>query len=321
MKKKRAWKIAALHNLGAVSGAPRDNEAPDFRRELAALLNRHSKENHGGDTPDFILADLLSRMLSAVGETIHKRDQWYGRTPPAAPPSGTPRDGWWTTKGPEVMTLLKRILPPQDFDELTESEWNVALRLYAALSPPAAPAPTPSSRPRIVCLCGSSRFIAETAVVAWELEKEGNIVLAMHLLPQWYTKEASHQAEAEGIAAQMDALHLKKIDMADRVMVVNVGGYYGESTAREVEYARSHGKHVTFLVDNPRAATPPELQQSAPAREATDALREDTLLLVDMVAELHPPHNYDLWRKRITENANRLAALGASAPTNSPEQK
>jgi hypothetical protein len=46
--------------------------------------------------------------------------------------------------------------------------------------------------------------------------------------------------------ALLDELHLRKIDLADRVLVVNPGGYVGESTAREIAYARAAGKAVGF---------------------------------------------------------------------------
>ena len=46
--------------------------------------------------------------------------------------------------------------------------------------------------------------------------------------------------------AVLDALHLRKIDLADRVLVVNPGGYVGESTRREIDYARAAGKPVSF---------------------------------------------------------------------------
>jgi len=131
----------------------------------------------------------------------------------------------------------------------TQSEVVLARALQ-----PAAGVSEDTARPEIVCLCGSSRFIDVTAVLAWELEKEGKIVLAMHLLPQWYTAEADHQAEHEGIAAAMDTLHLRKIDLANRVMVVNPGGYYGESTRREIAYARARGKPVLFTDGEPDAA-------------------------------------------------------------------
>ncbi|MGW0486514.1 hypothetical protein [Nonomuraea sp. NPDC003214] len=44
----------------------------------------------------------------------------------------------------------------------------------------------------------------------------------------------------------LDALHLRKIDLADRVLVVNPGGYIGESTSREIAYARATGKPISF---------------------------------------------------------------------------
>lgn len=103
------------------------------------------------------------------------------------------------------------------------------------------------SKPRIACICGSSRFICEIAVLAWQLEKEGTIALGMHLLPEYYAEGADHQAELEGVAEQMDELHLRKIDLADVVYVVAVGGYMGESTKREVAYARGLGKPMSFL--------------------------------------------------------------------------
>lgn len=42
-------------------------------------------------------------------------------------------------------------------------------------------------------------------------------------------------------------LHLRRIDLADEVRVVNPGGYVGEATRREVAYAESLGKRVTYL--------------------------------------------------------------------------
>lgn len=43
-------------------------------------------------------------------------------------------------------------------------------------------------------------------------------------------------------------LHLRKIDPADRVLVVNPGGYVGESTGKEIAYARAQGKPVSFTI-------------------------------------------------------------------------
>lgn len=49
------------------------------------------------------------------------------------------------------------------------------------------------------------------------------------------------------VKPMLDELHLRKIDLADRILVVNPGGYVGESTAREIAYARAEGKAVSFL--------------------------------------------------------------------------
>lgn len=102
-------------------------------------------------------------------------------------------------------------------------------------------------RPTIVCLCGSSQYIDRIAIKSWELEKKGFIVLGMNLLPQNYPGvQEHHQAEAEGIRAHMDELHLRKIDLADQVFVMNVNGYIGQSTMAEIIYASRQGKRVRF---------------------------------------------------------------------------
>ena len=108
--------------------------------------------------------------------------------------------------------------------------------------------------PKIICLCGSSRFVAEMAIIMWSLERdEAVICLGLHLLPQTYPGLATdHQAEAEGVAAKMDELHRRKIDLADWVLILNVGGYIGESTRNELAYAHQQGKRIEFL--EPEAA-------------------------------------------------------------------
>jgi len=44
----------------------------------------------------------------------------------------------------------------------------------------------------------------------------------------------------------LDALHQRKIDPADRLLVVNPGGYIGASTSREIAHARATGKPISF---------------------------------------------------------------------------
>jgi len=45
----------------------------------------------------------------------------------------------------------------------------------------------------------------------------------------------------------MDNLHLRKIDLSDEIFVVNVDGYIGESTAREIKYAEKIGLNVRYF--------------------------------------------------------------------------
>lgn len=45
----------------------------------------------------------------------------------------------------------------------------------------------------------------------------------------------------------LDDMHKRKIDMADSIYVINVGGYIGESTKSEIEDAKAHDKKVEYL--------------------------------------------------------------------------
>lgn len=101
-------------------------------------------------------------------------------------------------------------------------------------------------RPLIVCLCGSTRFID-----AWNAERKrltlaGEIVLAIEIVTTQRPDE-DPQHVAPDVKARLDELHLRKIDLADYVRVLDVGGYVGQSTAREIDYALNHGKPVEFM--------------------------------------------------------------------------
>ena len=51
----------------------------------------------------------------------------------------------------------------------------------------------------------------------------------------------------ETIKLQLDILHLHKIDVATSVIIVNRYRYIGESTKREIEYAKRTKKHMYYL--------------------------------------------------------------------------
>ena len=92
--------------------------------------------------------------------------------------------------------------------------------------------------PNIICICGSTRFQKEMEEANRRFTMGGLIVLA----PGVFQHMGDPLTDAE--KAKLDELHLRKIDMADQVYVVNPGNYIGESTRREIEYALSKGKAV-----------------------------------------------------------------------------
>ncbi|MFF4898208.1 hypothetical protein [Streptomyces sp. NPDC001068] len=100
-------------------------------------------------------------------------------------------------------------------------------------------------RPEIVCICGSVRFMDEMSAANRDLTLAGVIVVA----PGVFLRDGDHEADELITNEQktaLGALHLRKIDLADRVLVVNPGGYIGESTSREIAYAQATGKPVSF---------------------------------------------------------------------------
>ena len=94
-----------------------------------------------------------------------------------------------------------------------------------------------TTRPEIVCICGSARFMAEIRAANRDLTLNGVIVVGPSEADETPTPEQK---------AFLDALHLRKIDLADRVLIVNPGGYVGESTRTEIAYAQAAGKPITF---------------------------------------------------------------------------
>jgi len=105
-------------------------------------------------------------------------------------------------------------------------------------------------RPPIVCLCGSTRFYDAFREANLKLTLAGEIVLSIGCDTKSDGDLAATDAlgkDPEQVKADLDALHKRKIDLADRVLVVSdASGYFGESTAGEIRYAIEHDKTVTF---------------------------------------------------------------------------
>ncbi|GGX49095.1 hypothetical protein [Streptomyces noursei] len=111
--------------------------------------------------------------------------------------------------------------------------------------------------PRIVVICGSTRFMAEMQEANLLETADGNIVVApgcdmKEPHPRWADPD-----EAESLKIRLGDLHRAKIRLADEVLVV--GDYIGDSTRAEIGYARSLGMPVRF--------THPGVDPDAPTTE------------------------------------------------------
>ena len=101
----------------------------------------------------------------------------------------------------------------------------------------------PDDFPQVICLCGSTRFADEFTRQNLSLTLRGYIVLSIGAV----VSDASLGiAQDSTTKKNLDDLHKRKIDLADKVLVLNVGGYVGSSTKSEIEYARSKDKPVEF---------------------------------------------------------------------------
>ena len=96
---------------------------------------------------------------------------------------------------------------------------------------------------KVVTLCGSTRFKDEFMEAQKRLTLEGRIVISVGL----FGHSGDDEVWTEGTKEMLDDMHKRKIDMADGIYVINVGGYIGSSTRSEIEYARATGKTVEYL--------------------------------------------------------------------------
>lgn len=130
--------------------------------------------------------------------------------------------------------------------------WSLAVRVWRKRQPRAhMPLSWPSkSQDRlrhpltpgeVVCLCGSTRFKEQLLQEAQRLTLQGDLVVMPHVFGHADGLELSPEVKDE-----LDGLHLTKIELADSVRVVDVGGYVGPSTQAEIRFALKLGRPVSF---------------------------------------------------------------------------
>lgn len=95
--------------------------------------------------------------------------------------------------------------------------------------------------PKIITLCGSTRFMKEFREVERFLTLEGCIPLP----PAIFGKSEGLEYTEE-LAKHLWELHLEKIELSDGIFIVNPNGYLGDSTNKEIEFAKQHSKSIRY---------------------------------------------------------------------------
>ena len=103
---------------------------------------------------------------------------------------------------------------------------------------------------KVITLCGSTRFRDEFLEAQKRLTLAGNIVISVGLFGHAGDAEVWEGMDEGTLTAtkrMLDDMHLRKIDMADEVFVVDPGGYIGQSTRAEIAYAQSRGLPIRYF--------------------------------------------------------------------------
>jgi hypothetical protein len=108
-----------------------------------------------------------------------------------------------------------------------------------------------SNKPIVVTLCGSTRFRDAFTVAQFRETLDGKIVLTIgcSLRDDVQLFGDFTDAELKRTKQRLDWLHMRKIDLSDEILVLNVDGYIGDSTSREIAYAWQKGKDIRWLLN------------------------------------------------------------------------
>ncbi len=108
-----------------------------------------------------------------------------------------------------------------------------------------------NNRPTIVCLCGSTRFWRTFQQAGLQETLAGKIVLSIGAASGTDDDHFGNlpRDEYDRVKSMLDELHMRKIELADEVLILNVGGYIGESTRNELNHAVKSGKCIRYWED------------------------------------------------------------------------
>lgn len=93
---------------------------------------------------------------------------------------------------------------------------------------------------KVITICGSMRFAKDMISLASELEIEKG----------WCVLQCVYDVNPEKLTLEdiekLSLLHFKRIDISDGIFVVNKGGYIGNQTRKEIEYAKKNNKEIYY---------------------------------------------------------------------------
>ncbi len=98
---------------------------------------------------------------------------------------------------------------------------------------------------KIITVCGSLKFVNEMMEITEKMELQGNCML----VPIYNSNKPSKDAFTEEEGRILDDMHKERIKLADAILVVNVGGYIGNSTKSEIEFAKSLNKEIIYYTE------------------------------------------------------------------------
>ena len=93
----------------------------------------------------------------------------------------------------------------------------------------------------VVVLCGSTSFTDDFIKVQEDLTLKGYIVIS----PMMF--DINSYKSDEKFMEMFHEMHMQKINMADQIFIINKGGYIGNHTQAEIDYALKLNKKITYL--------------------------------------------------------------------------
>ena len=96
---------------------------------------------------------------------------------------------------------------------------------------------------KIITICGSLKYQNHMMILAEKLAKEGHCILTPIYLTNNQKEITNEQLEL------LKKEHLKRIELSDAIVVVNVNNYIGKSTQLEIEYAKKLNKEILYYTN------------------------------------------------------------------------